>query len=101
MTSANNNKTNWQEIISDPKDRMVFSALANPAWEFRTVGSLAKEAQIPENEVAGILQKYPELVRKSLVRDLKGQELFTLSTHPVRAREVLGLVRNLLAKSIY
>jgi hypothetical protein len=78
MATANNHKSNWQEIIADPKERRVFEGLANPSWDFRTIGGLAKEAKLPEDEVAGTLHKYPDLVRESLVRDLKG-ESFTPS----------------------
>ena len=65
MASANNHKSNWQEIISDPKERKVFEGLANPAWDFRTIGGLASETKMSEAEVKGILDKYPGLVRKS------------------------------------
>ena|SRR5438093_12326230 len=101
MTTANNHKSNWQEIISDPKERKVFEGLANPAWDFRTLGGLAREAKLSEDEVASALHKYPHLVRKSLVPDLKGQELFTLSTHPIRPKEIMALLRIFLAKSVY
>ena len=100
MATANNHETNWQNAISDPRDRKVFEGLANPAWDFRTIGGLSRETKLSEDEVASTLQKYPDLVRKSLVRNLKGQELFTLSTRPVRFREILALVRNLVAKSV-
>ena len=101
MASANNHRSNWQEIISDPKERKVFEGLANPAWDFRTIGGLARETKLAENDVAGTLHKYPRLVRKSLVPDPKGQELFTLSTHPVRIKEIMALLRIFLAKSVY
>ena len=101
MAPADNGKTDWKEFISDPKERKVFEGLANPAWDFRTIGGLARETNLPEEEVKGILDRYPYLVRESLVRNLKGQELFTLKTHPVKAREILALVRNLVAKSVY
>ncbi len=101
MATVNNHNGNWQAIVSDPNERKVFEGLANPTWDFRTIGGLSKETKLPEDEVKSILDKYPHLVRESLVRSPKGQELFTLSTHPVKPREVLALVRNLLAKSVY
>ena len=101
MRPTNNEKTNWQEDISDPTERQVFGALANPAWDFRTIAGLAKETKISEDEVRAILNKYPNLVRKSAVPDLGGRELFTLTTRPVSAKETLALVRNFLAKSVY
>src|SRR5712692_7050581 len=100
MATAINHKSNWQAIISDSKERKVFEGLSNPAWDFRTIGGLARETKLTEEEVKGILAKYANLVRESLVRDLKGQELFALSTHPPKAREILALVRNFLAKSV-
>ena len=101
MASANNHKSNWQEIISDPKERKVFEGLANPAWDFRTIDGLAKETKMSEHEVKGVLDKYPGLVRKSLFPDLNGHSLFTLTTRPVKTREILAQVRNFLAKSIH
>jgi hypothetical protein len=100
MAAANNNNTSWQDSISDPKERRVFEGLANPAWDFRTIGGLARETKLSEDDVASTLHKYPSLVRESLVRDLKGDELFTLNTRPVKAREILALVRDLVAKSV-
>jgi hypothetical protein len=101
MATANNHKSNWQEIISDPKERKVFEGLANPAWDFRTSGGLAKETKLSEDEIKSILDKYPWLVRKSLFPDLNGHSLFTLTARPVKAREILAQVRNFLAKSIH
>jgi hypothetical protein len=100
MAKATNPNDNWRDLFSDPAEQKVFEGLADPKWDFRRIGGLARDTQLPEEKVKGILAKYPELVRESLARDLKGQELFTLKSHSVKAKVILAHVRNFLAKSL-
>ena len=90
----------WEEKISDPNERKVFEALSDPAWDFRTAAGISQATGLSESEVRAILQRYPELVRKSAVPDTKGRELFTLRSHPITAREIIAFIRMVLAKSV-
>ena len=93
--------SNWEAKISDPKERKVFAALSDPAYDFRTVSGLSKEVGLPEFEVRAILDRYPELIRKSAVADEEGRELFTLSSRPLRVTERLALLRAFIVKSVH
>ena len=90
----------WEGKIVDQKEYRVFEALSDPRWDFRTIEGIARAVELTKSEIKTILDRYPELVRKSAVSDCQGRELFTLSSKPVRASERLALLRTLLAKSV-
>ena len=88
------------EQISEPTARLVFDALANPKWDFRTVDGIAKETHLSTDEVKQALVTLKNLVRKSLVPDRSGRALYTLSVKPVPASEKKALIRLFLTKSL-
>ncbi len=90
----------WEEQIFDPTERRVWEALSDPAWDFRTIDGISKATGLPESEVRAILEKYPDLHRKSAVPDQQGRELFTLRSRPVKIRERVAFLRTLVTKSI-
>jgi len=89
----------WEERIADPMERNVFQALSDPAWDFRTVDGISKSTGISKSEVSRILQKYPELVRKSPVPDHEGRDLYALRSRSVSAREIIAEIRSFVTKS--
>ena len=89
-----------QGIISDPRERKVFEALADPEWDFRTVSGLSKATGLSEAEIRATLDKYPLLIRKSLVPARNGHELFTLHSRPVKLQERLAELRMFISKTV-
>lgn len=89
-----------EETITDPKERIVIDALADPRWDFRTTEGIAKNTGIDEAEVKAILEK-SNLIRKSPVPDERGRELYTLRTRPVSTRENLAVAQRALTKSAF
>jgi hypothetical protein len=90
---------NWETKIKDPREYKVFKALADPSWDFRTISGISESTGIPEAEVAEILAKYPNFVRKAPVLDRKRRQLFTLRSRRPKAREVLAEIRSFVTKS--
>ena len=90
----------WKDRIVDPKERKVFEALSDPEWDFRTVGGLSKATGLPEKEVLAVLGEYPDLIRKSPVRDEKGRELYTLRSRSMTVHEFLAQARTIISKSV-
>jgi len=90
----------WQQTIKNPRERKVFEALANPQWDFRTVSGLSRDTGLPEVEIRTTLDKYGSLVRKSLVPDRHGRELFTLRSRGVKLQERLAELRMFITKSV-
>ena len=86
--------------ISDPIERTVLEAVADPKWDFRTISGIAKETGLSESDVKRVLEKNPALVRQSLVPGRQGRGLFTLQERPIEPREKLGLLQVFLTKSI-
>ncbi|MGA8430829.1 MAG: hypothetical protein WB729_13480 [Candidatus Sulfotelmatobacter sp.] len=93
--------TSWNALLTDPKERKVFEALSDPQWDFRTVDGLSKATALAPADVKAILDKYPDLVRRSLVRDNDGRELFTLASRPPRAQEILSQLTTFITKSFH
>jgi len=91
--------TSWQALISEPTERKVFDALSDPRWDFRTIHGISKAIDASEAEVASILRKYPDLVRRSLVRDEDGNELFTLGSRTPGPQEIVSQFRSFVTKS--
>ena len=89
----------WQALINEPTERKVFDALSDPQWDFRTVHGISKATTLSEAEVTSILQKYPDLVRRSLVRDEDGSELFTLASRAPGPQELVSQFRSFVTKS--
>ncbi len=90
---------NWEEKITEPKEKAVFAALANPEWDFRTVQGIAAETHLAEDEVRQIIERHADLVRKAEVLDKRGRELFTLGSRPVSVQEKLAALRAFFTKS--
>ena len=89
----------WQTLISEPTERKVFDALSDPQWDFRTVHGISKATDLSEGEVNAILHKYPDLIRRSLVRDEDGSELFTLASRTPGPQEIVSQFRSFITKS--
>jgi predicted transcriptional regulator len=89
----------WEGMVTDPVERKVFEALADPAWDFRTIEGLMKATKLSQSEVEKIIAKYQGLVRRSPMRDKKGRRLYTLTTKRRGFGEVFNLIRVSASKS--
>ena len=70
----------------------VQAALANPNWDFRTVGGLARETGLPRKHVERLLQEHGAAVRRAVSRGgrvRRWQFVYTLRSRPTRFREVV------------
>ncbi len=83
--------------ITSFNEKKVFESLSNPKYDFRTISGISKETGLFQSEVREILDKYPKLIRKSLVRNREGDELFTIRSRPIKIRERLAELRMFLA----
>ena len=89
----------WRDQITDPVERKVFEALDDPQWDFRTIPGLSKASGIEESKVKDILERYPQLIRQSPVRDSKGRVLYTLVSKGSSLREWYRTTRAFITKS--
>ena len=86
----------WQDIVTDSNERKVFEALADPAWDFRTIDGLVRTTGLSEPEVRGIVTKYETkdetrgLIRQSTYPSKKGEAIFTLTSSGVSTGEVMS-----------
>jgi hypothetical protein len=92
--------SDWERVITDPDERKVFGALADPKWDFRTIAGLSKDTGLQPDNVSQILEKYPQLVRMSSVPDPKGNILYTLRSRRPKLQEILAMARDFMAGSV-
>lgn len=90
----------WKAEITDPEEKPVFEALSDPHWDFRTIDGISKATRLTREQVTTVLEKYPALVRRSLVPDREGRALFTLRSRPISAQERLAEARLFISKSV-
>jgi len=48
----------WKEVVKDPEERKVFMALDGPNDTWRTIGGIARQTGLSEEQVMKILSKY-------------------------------------------
>ena len=91
----------WEKIVTDPAEQRVLEALADPAWDFRTIEGVSKATKLPEAQVERIITKYKEqnLVRRSPVPDKTGRPLFTLTSKGTNVGEILNIIRSAVTKT--
>lgn len=80
-------------------DLSVLRELADDQWDFRTLEGIASDTPLRQETVFEILEANSDFIRRSPVVDAHGRDLYTLSNRPIRAREVLSLIRLFLSKS--
>lgn len=90
----------WKDEVLDSKEKKVFEALADPKWDFRTVEGLVKSTKLSPEEIKKIIQKHPELIRKSTVPDRYGRQLYTLREKNTETLELFQKLRTFISKSI-
>jgi hypothetical protein len=92
---------NWISEIKDPSEVKVFEALANPKWDFRTVKGIAKETSLNSTLVSNIINAHTgKLIRKSVIPDKTGDELYTLKSKRADIAEIYDQFRTFLSKNI-
>lgn len=70
---------NWQQIVTDPDERLVFMALDGPNYTWRTLGGIARQTGLSEARVSEIVAKYNlKLTRLSDVPSISGSALVGL-----------------------
>ena len=69
----------WKEVIKDPTETKVFLALDGPQYTWRTVGGIARQTGLSEDDVRRILSKYNrQLTRLSEIPSVSGDPLVGL-----------------------
>jgi hypothetical protein len=77
----------WTKVITDPREKEVFSALDNPEWDFRTVEGLERDTSLDADEVRKVLGKYAVLIRA--VPSTKYGTVYQLKNRTVQTNEPL------------
>ncbi len=87
----------WTKVITDPRERAVFSALDSPNWDFRTIEGLVRDTGLDANEVRKVLGKYAVLItavpssKYGTVYQLKNRTVQTTEPFIDRALDFISL----------
>jgi hypothetical protein len=57
----------------------VIEALADPEWDFRTIGGMATSSSLTEDDVKEVLKLNPEIFRVPVFHLDKSEDLYTLA----------------------
>lgn len=74
---------NWQASLASEQrvmGRMIYDALADQQWEYRTIDGICRDTQLPEDQVKSVLMSCPEVIYKSRIPDHRGRDLYSLRT---------------------
>ena len=94
-------KSAWVKLVTDPTERKVFEALSDPKWDFRTIEGISNSTSVPAAQISDIVKKYEgKLIRKSLVPDESGRNLFTSTSTQPTTSEILDFARILTSKTL-
>ena len=78
----------------------VLAALADPRWDFRSIPAIARATGLSEPQVEEVLERNPDLIRRSLISGAHGRPLYTLRSRKKSWRERLDNLRAFLTKSV-
>ena len=93
--------TGWQDrMTADDDGRTVFEALADEAYDFRTIQGIAETTRLSADRIEAALERYADLVRLSAVPGPNGEALYALASRPVTAREQLALAQSVVASPV-
>lgn len=77
---------------------LLYAALMDPRWDFRTIDGLANELRLSHDVVLRLVEGHPDVARRSVLNDHEGRELFTAKNRPATVRERLERFRWILAR---
>lgn len=90
----------WEDMITDPEEKKVFEALADPQWDFRTIEGIQRSTHLPYERILDILERHDKFIRKSLVPDIHGRDLYTLRSKNTKGLELFNQLRAFVTKSL-
>lgn len=94
-------QTDWRQVIADPTERRIFEALEDPKWDWRTISALSRVSGLDTESTRRILQKYPVLVRQSIVPGPRGEELYTLQRRHFERQTVVEKIWTNVSSSTF
>ena len=92
-------QSSWKNFINDKREQQVFTALDDSKWDYRTIGGLVKSTGLSQDYVSDVISKYPNLIRKSLVPDRRGRELYQLVERKKTQWEFWKTIKTFITKS--
>lgn len=85
-----------EDVVDNTIIRKVCEALSDARWDFRTIEGIARESELPVDQVQHVLDERKDVFRRSyLTHD--GAPLYALRDKRETLRERLAEVRNFLA----
>ena len=100
MALADPQADHWIERIPEPDARLVLEALADEAYDFRTIDGIVSSTQLSAERIKQIIDQYPDLVRLSPAPGPGRAALYTLKSRPMSVREGLATAQSVVASPV-
>lgn len=103
-TTASHNPHLPSQVVAMERDSLsetevverVTDALNDPRWKYRTVEGLAEDTGVDPAIVRGVLERHPDLVRRTNLKDPRGREVLVPSERSRSGKELLADLRQIL-----
>ncbi len=79
--------------VTGKSGRLIYEALVDPRWEYRTVEGISGETKLTQQEVEYLLDSFPEVFARSPFPDIAGRRLYTLRAN----QSALGTLSRILS----
>jgi hypothetical protein len=77
-----------------PKD-LVFDAMKNKKWDYRTIHGISTETKLPESVVTAVLQESESEIRSSIMKTKTGESLYALKRQKSALADVWWAVKKM------
>ena len=98
LTNIEEDKTDSDYLKNLYVLKKIVKVLHDKEYDFHTVSGISKRLNISEEIISSVLSWNYPFIRKSFVKDKSGKDLFTLSSKPIKFREKLATLRDLLVR---
>ena len=93
-------KDEAEAVAKEPEEDLVFAALADQGWDFRTIPGVSRSTGLESERVETIVQSHlGSRIRESTVPGRHGRRLFTIADKKITPAEQWALSRLLISKS--
>lgn len=79
---------------------LIIRALENPKYKWRTIGGISKETALTPDVIKNELQKHPDLIIKSSIQSINGEDLYTTRAHYRKNSSIVERLNNSIINKV-
>lgn len=78
-----------EEARVDNLETRILDALSDSRWQWRTIGGVAKQLQLPPDTVNDLIQRMPDKVIRARLPDVHGRALYATREHYMKTHSAI------------